>query len=316
MTAQEPRRRSAVDLEVDDTTEGATVAAVVRVALGEIPWSRAKDLCASGRVWIDEDRVRDPARRVRRGERVRVDPGARRLSRGTLVPEALAYVDRDVVVVRKPAGVLTVPYEKTDRDTLVDQTLAALRPAQRTSLGVVQRLDVTTSGLVVFARNLAAKRELQQQFRRHTIGRRYVAIVHGDARSATHETHLVQNRGDGLRGSWGTFRRAGAPPPASARRSITHVRVVERLAGATLVECRLETGRQHQIRIHLSEAGNPLAGERVYIRDYEGPRIEAPRPMLHAAYLAFDHPRTGERVELDEPPPEDFVELCARLRAP
>jgi 23S rRNA pseudouridine1911/1915/1917 synthase len=92
------------------------------------------------------------------------------------------------------------------------------------------------------------------------------------------------------------------------------VRPLERLAGATLIECQLETGRQHQIRIHLSEHGHPLLGEPVYIRDYQGPRIEAGRPMLHAAVLGFSHPRSGQSVRFELDAPEDFVQVLERLR--
>ena len=303
-----------MQLVVDGASAGKTVAAFVREALGGVPWTRARDLVRTGRVWIDGSRCTDDARRLALGERVRIAPTSARLSKGTLPREAIVHVDRDVVVVRKPAGVLTVPYDAGDRDTLVDRTLAALRPRQRSSLGVVQRLDKDTTGLVVFARTLPAKRALQQQFRAHSIDRRYVAIVHGEGHEATHDTMLVQNRGDGLRGSWGVFRRAASTAPASARRAVTHVRVLERLRGATLVECRLETGRQHQIRIHLSEAGTPLVGEQVYIRDFGGPRIESPRPMLHATRLGFDHPRTGQHVTFDEPPPDDFQRVLESLR--
>jgi 23S rRNA pseudouridine1911/1915/1917 synthase len=92
------------------------------------------------------------------------------------------------------------------------------------------------------------------------------------------------------------------------------VRPIEGLKGATLVECRLETGRQHQIRIHLAELGHPLVGERVYIRDYSGPKIEAPRTMLHARTLGFTHPRTGKRVSFEREAPEDFSRTLAALR--
>ena len=92
------------------------------------------------------------------------------------------------------------------------------------------------------------------------------------------------------------------------------MRPIERLEGATLVECRLETGRQHQIRIHLSELGHPLVGERVYIRDYQGPKIDAPRTMLHARMLGFPHPKTGERVSFEREAPEDFREMLEGLR--
>jgi 23S rRNA pseudouridine1911/1915/1917 synthase len=90
--------------------------------------------------------------------------------------------------------------------------------------------------------------------------------------------------------------------------------LLERLRGAARVECRLQTGRQHQIRIHMSEDGHPVVGEPVYMREYEGPVIEAPRPMLHARHLGFEHPRTGEWLEFDDPPPEDFAALCDALR--
>ena len=94
---------------------------------------------------------------------------------------------------------------------------------------------------------------------------------------------------------------------ADVARAITHARVLERLNGATLVECQLETGRQHQIRIHLSEGGCPLVGERVYIRDYQGPRLAAPRPMLHARELGFVHPRTEQTLSFKLEPPDDFL---------
>ena len=95
---------------------------------------------------------------------------------------------------------------------------------------------------------------------------------------------------------------------------MTHVRPIAGLARATLVECRLETGRQHQIRIHLSELGHPLVGERVYIRDYAGPKIDAARPMLHARTLGFAHPRTGEHMVFEREPPDDFRAMVESLR--
>ena len=117
-----------------------------------------------------------------------------------------------------------------------------------------------------------------------------------------------------MRGSYGHFRRSKGDAPIEAKRSVTHIRPIAALAGATLVECRLETGRQHQIRIHLSELGHPLVGERVYIRDYAGPKIEAMRPMLHARTLGFVHPRTAERVLFHREPPADFQATIESLR--
>src|SRR5207344_3012141 len=119
-----------------------------------------------------------------------------------------------------------------------------------------------------------------------------VALVHGALIGRTYESILIRDRGDGLRGSWGHFRRPKGKPPEDAQHAVTHARVLERLPRATLAECMLETGRQHQIRIHLSEDGHPLVGERVYIRDFQGELLEADRPMLHARELGFMHPRS------------------------
>jgi 23S rRNA pseudouridine1911/1915/1917 synthase len=127
---------------------------------------------------------------------------------------------------------------------------------------------------------------------------------------------LLPDRGDGLRGSHGHFRRAKGDAPPDAKRAVTHASPIASLTRATLVECRLETGRQHQIRIHLSEVGHPLVGERVYIRDYAGPKIEAMRPMLHARTLGFTHPRTGERMVFEQEPPADFRAMVESLRPP
>ncbi len=296
---------------------GATLAALVREATG-LSWGRARTLCASGRVTVDGERAVDPATRPEVGATVETHPTAPRLRRGVLSREAILHVDSDVVVVAKPAGVLTVPFEEGDRDTLVDLTRAALRRMDRRArdpmVGAVQRLDKDTTGVLVFARTMQAKRALEEQLRAHTVTRRYLALVHGEAHDGTHDTWLVQDRGDGLRGSWGRTSYHRGPAPRDAKRSMTHVRMRERLAGATLVECRLETGRQHQIRIHLSEAGHPLIGEPVYVRGLPGPRVEAPRPMLHAVELGFDHPRAGVRVRFEAPPPADFERMLEALR--
>jgi len=313
-------------IEVTGERAGATLAALVREAVG-CPWSRARDLVRTGRVEVDGQRVLEDASRPEAGATVVIRPTARKLTPGVLDDDRVLHVDADVIVVRKPAATLTVPWDERDKDTLVDQVRAWLARQERRRrkrkgrardpmVGVVQRLDKDTSGVLVFARNLKAKRALQEQLREHSVHRRYVAIVHGELSAAeTFETHLLRDRGDGLRGSWGVFRRpTERRPPREAKRSVTHVRPREALQGATLVECRLETGRQHQIRIHLAEAGHPLVGEEVYVRDHDGPRIEAPRIMLHAAELGFEHPRTGQKVRFRERIPDDVAEVRKRLR--
>jgi 23S rRNA pseudouridine1911/1915/1917 synthase len=310
-----------IDHTVAVDEEGQTLPALLRALLPGTSWSQAKELCRSGRVLVDGSAALDPAARVAAGSRVELRRDGSSLPRGPLSTEALVYSDADLVVVDKPAGLLSVPFAG-ERDTLVTltRTLLARRSAGGAAAGrgpalrVVQRLDKETSGLLVFARSVPAERELQRQLHEHSIERRYLAIVHGAAEGGTHDTLLVPDRGDGLRGSWGVFRRAKGEPPPNARRAVTHVRVEERLRGATLVSCALETGRQHQIRIHLAEAGHPLVGERVYAREYRGPLLPAPRPMLHAELLGFAHPRDGRPLRFKVPPPADFRALLARLR--
>jgi 23S rRNA pseudouridine1911/1915/1917 synthase len=297
---------------------GQTLGAAVRSAYPDLSWNQARALCRTGKVQVGAELALDPARRLAEGERVAIEPAAPRLHAQGLPDGAVIHVDHHVVVVDKPAGLLTVAFEAGDKDTLEDRVRQWLRRRTGTrgaELGVVQRLDKDTTGVIVFARTLAAKRHLQRLFRCHDVERRYLALVHGElAGERTLDTQLIRDRGDGLRGSYGRFRRPRGPVPRDAQRAVTHVRALERLRGATLVECRLHTGRQHQIRIHLSELGHPLIGERVYIRDHRGAAIEAARPMLHAAVLGFTHPGSGEMVRFERPAPPDFDALLASLR--
>ena len=295
-----------------------TVAAVVRERTG-VSWSRARKLCSEGRVTVDGERCLDPAARISSDALIVVDQQGPKLDRGPLAKSALVHADRDLVVVDKPPGMLTVADEPGNKDTLAEYTRTLLRRVggrggDDSGLGVVHRLDKDTSGLVMFTRTADAKRRLAAQFRAHEIDRAYHAIAHGIVPETRIETHLVMDRGDGLRGSHGHYRRARGEPPADAKRSLTCVKQIEALKGATLIECRLETGRQHQIRIHLAELGHPLVGERVYIRDFAGTKIEAPRTMLHARTLGFTHPRSGERISFEREAPEDFQAMVELLR--
>ncbi|MCH9685343.1 MAG: RluA family pseudouridine synthase [Deltaproteobacteria bacterium] len=310
----------------------ATVAAVVRALLGGVPWSRARKLCSAGRVWKGDEALTDPATRVQAGDEIHV-VGAGQAARAKRREITLLHVDPDVVVVDKPAGVLTVPYQGDERDTLMHLTHSALRRLEGKRhlppLRVVQRLDKDTTGALVFARNRKAERGLGEQFRRHSVERLYLGLAYDRVMAGSHDTWLVPDRGDGRRGSWHPSR--GRQRPPSARRAVTHVLVRERLEGPdlqwdgsnqpgaiTLVSCRLETGRQHQIRIHLAEAGHPLVGEKVYDRQYLGPRLHAfcegrGRPMLHAADLGFMHPTRDRSVRFTSDLPTDFADLLSQL---
>jgi 23S rRNA pseudouridine1911/1915/1917 synthase len=231
------------------------------------------------------------------------------------------YQDDQVAVVEKPPGLTTMrhPGEAAEFGArarrFLPPTLADLLPPLLSRAGkaprlrAVHRIDKDTSGLVVFALTPKAEAHLGRQFREHTIERRYLALVRGRAVSGRIESWLVFDRGDARRGSG---------PAGEGQRAVTHVKAVEELGDYTLVECRLETGRTHQVRIHLGEAGTPLCGERVYDRPINGrPQPDgsgAKRVMLHAARLGFDHPTMGKRMTWDSEMPPDMANLLGRLR--
>jgi 23S rRNA pseudouridine1911/1915/1917 synthase len=225
----------------------------------------------------------------------------------------IVFQDSQVVVVDKPSGLTTMrhPDEAAEfgkrAQRFLPPTLADLLPLPR--LRAVHRIDKETSGLVVFARTKQAETSLGRQFREHTIERRYLALVRGRAVSQRIESWIVRDRGDGRRGSG---------PPGEGQRAATHVKVLEELGAYTLVECRLETGRTHQVRIHLGEAGTPLCGERIYDRPLNGRPLPdgsgAKRIMLHAARLGFAHPATGKRMSWESAMPVDMAELLERLQ--
>jgi 23S rRNA pseudouridine1911/1915/1917 synthase len=288
-------------------------------ALFGASWGKARAWVEGGKVRVGGEVVTASTARVAAGAEVVLDLAARRTPAGRsgeLPDSDVIHADAQVIVVTKPAGVSTIPYDESDTDTLDARVRAWLQRKRlaprgaRPSLGIVHRLDKETTGLVVFTRTWLAKESLAGQFRRHTVHRRYRAVAHGDVRSGTMRSFLLADRGDGLRGS----ARDPGRPGQDAREAITHVERLETLAGATLVACRLETGRTHQIRIHLSESGHPLVGERVYVRRFAGPFIEAPRLMLHAAELGFVHPSTEREMRWEQPVPEDMRAVIARLK--
>jgi len=290
---------------------------VVRNLFGT-SWGKARAWIEGGKVRVGGALVTDSTSRVGAGVEIAVDEAARKPHAQQLADSDVVFADTQVVVVSKPPGLSTIPYDAAEADTLDARVRAWLERkrlvprGQRPTLGIVHRLDKETSGLVVFTRTWLAKQSLSSQFRQHTVHRRYLAVAHGDVPARTLRSFFIENRGDGLRGS---VRGPGRKkPPADGREAITHVERLEPLAGATLVACRLETGRTHQIRIHLSESGNPLVGERVYIRGYTLPLLEAPRLMLHAAELGFVHPATEREMRWSQPTPDDMRAVIARLK--
>src|SRR5579885_2942639 len=305
---------------------GQTLAGVLRQRLPGQSWAQVRRLIETRRAKVNGELCRDPARRLKEGETVELlaRPGAPPRQRETLV---IRHLDEHVIVVEKPSGICTVrhPSERawTERrkalsptlEDLVPPLIAAregrLRKGPLPRLRVVQRLDKETSGLVVFARTVSAERGLGQQFHAHTVTRRYLAVVPGRVRPQRIQTHLIRDRGDGRRGSTSL--------PGAGKEAITHVDVVERLPRYTLLACRLETGRTHQIRIHLAELGHPVCGDHVYNHKPDGtvwPDLSgAPRLALHAAELGFRHPVTGEELYWSMPLPADLQAFLEQLRS-
>ncbi|HXG10206.1 MAG TPA: RluA family pseudouridine synthase [Gemmataceae bacterium] len=306
---------------------GQTVAALLRRHLG-ISSSEARRLVQERRVRLAGKPCLNPTWRAAAGQRIDVETPTRGQPRQKGTEPIIRFADEQVVVVEKPPGLTTMRHPEEAAEfgararRFLPPTLADLLPnllaehagprrGRPVPVFAVHRIDKETSGLVVFARTRLAVKHLGRQFREHTIERRYLALVRGQAKDQRIESWLVRDRGDGRRGSSGQ--------PGVGQRAVTHVKVVEQLGDYTLVECRLETGRTHQVRIHLAEAGTPLCGERVYDRPLHGKPLPddsgAPRVALHAAFLAFDHPTTGKRMKWTSPLPPDLAAVAARLRA-
>jgi 23S rRNA pseudouridine1911/1915/1917 synthase len=286
---------------------GMTVAAFVKERAG-VPWSVAKRHVASGKIFVDGARVTEIDHRLAVGQEVELRMAAPR-PRDPEREGVLVFDDAHVVVIDKPAGISSVPYDDRETGTAMDLVRGAWRrmgkPATSVALHVVHRIDRATSGLLMFAKSKRAELGLAAQLRAHTMEREYRCVAHGVVTPRRIESYLVADRGDGLRGSTSRVHQG--------KRAVTHVDVVRALRGATLCAVRLETGKTHQIRIHLAESGHPLVGEDVYIRDFRGTPIASPRLLLHAATLGFEHPITGERVRLAADLPEDFTAVLDRL---
>jgi 23S rRNA pseudouridine1911/1915/1917 synthase len=311
---------------------GRSIVDCLRARLA-IDVGQIRNLIQTGNVFLSGKPCRNPHWVVRPGQQVRIhllDLRGKGQSKSGSPKEksaikkkeyglAVRFQDAHVVVVDKPAGLTTMRHREEAAEfgergkRFLPATLADLLPAALTLNAkprAVHRLDKDTSGLVVFATTPQAEGNLGKQFRAHTVERLYVAVVRGRALSGKIESWLVSDRGDGRRGS--------SPAPGQGQRAVTHVRVVEELGDFTLVECRLETGRTHQVRIHLGEAGTPLCGERIYDRPTHGQPLADTshfrRVALHAATLGFVHPATGQKVKWNSPLPADMAGLLTKLR--
>jgi 23S rRNA pseudouridine1911/1915/1917 synthase len=291
-----------VAFKVDGEHAGRRLDQVLAARVPGLSRRQARVLLDIGGVFVDGRRVKIAGRSVHKGEEiVAVTGGA--LARATqrpgrsaradderrLPPYRIVHEDEDLVVVDKPAGLLTAPTPESDRNNLAD--LLSRRPDAGRVL-VVHRIDLDTSGLVVFAKTDAANRVLSARFREHDLERAYLAVVRG---AFPAELSVIDR-------------------PVGGRRAVTHLEVKERFGSlATLLGCRLETGRTHQIRLHATSAGHPVLGDQRYGAPAPG-LPPAPRMALHATRLGFVHPTQGAQLSFESPWPVELSDWLVTLR--
>ncbi len=303
---------------------GQTLAAFIRRQVSGVSWSQVEKEVARSTVRVNQVVCLDSARRLHAGDTIEIGPA--QAQAGSLSDRVrILYVDHHLIVVDKPSGLTTErrseerhwPARRKSLQPTLDELLPKLLSKSSTRRSrsdggaiLVHRLDRDTSGLLVVARTRQAADGLTNQFRQHTARRVYRAIVIGDPGDVTIRSRFVRDRGDGLRGS--------IDSTTLGKEAITHVRELERIGLYTLIECRLETGRTNQIRIHLSERNCPVCGEVKYSRRPDGRRVsdmsDAPRLALHAMELEFVHPVTRQSLRFLSPWPQDLDRWTERLR--
>ncbi len=225
------------------------------------------------------------------------------------IPLDILYEDKDVIVVNKPKDMVVHPAPGHYSGTLVNALLyhcndlsginGVLRP------GIVHRIDKDTTGALIACKNDKAHESLAAQLKEHSIEREYRAIVTGNIKEDTGTVNapLGRDRKD---------RKRMAVDPLSGRNAVTHFEVIERFDKYTYIKCRLETGRTHQIRVHMAYIGHPVLGDEVYSRTRSGFSLNG--QTLHAGLLGFSHPTSGERITVTAPLPDYFTELLNTLR--
>ncbi len=316
---------TAASITIDASAEGERLDRALQRRLPELSRSRLKQLILSGRVSDDANVIRDPSRKVRSGQTFVVilpEPEAA-APRAQAIPLDIRFEDAHLIVIDKPAGLVVHPAPGNPDGTLVNaliahcgEGLAGIGGVRRP--GIVHRLDKDTSGLIVAAKTEPAHRALSADFAARRIARAYAAVVWGVPLPA--EGEIAGNIGRSMTNR----KKMAVVGAARGKPAVTRYRT-ERAFGdvAALIECRLLTGRTHQIRVHLAERGHPLIGDPVYGgrrgRGFprQGTAAEAaanfPRQALHARHLGFRHPTSGEYLAFDSDLPDDMKSLLATL---
>ncbi|MBM3511923.1 MAG: RluA family pseudouridine synthase [Alphaproteobacteria bacterium] len=306
---------------VADAARGTRLDRWLAVTYPDLSRARIQALIAAGHVAVDGTTLRTASYRVKPGERITlaVPPIADAAPAAQAIPLAIVYEDADVIVVDKPAGLVVHPAAGNPDRTLINAllyhcgaSLTGVGGVKRP--GIVHRLDKDTSGLIVAAKNERAHQALIAQFAARTIDRLYLAVVWGVPTPS-------EGRIEGNIGRSPRHRKKMALLARGGRAAATRYKVVRilDLGVASVIECRLETGRTHQIRVHVSARGHPVVGDPTYGR---APRrltakrrteLAFDRQALHAANLGFDHPRSGQRLWFKSELPQDMRELINRL---
>lgn len=278
---------------------------------------RLKALISAGDVTVSGRQLRDPATKVRGLEAVsvRIPLASAPATEAQDIPLVIAFEDEHLLVVDKPAGLVVHPAAGNLDGTLVNALLHHCRGSLSgiggvARPGIVHRIDKDTSGLLVVAKTDRAHAGLAVQFEKHSIGRVYTAVVAGlpAPPAGRIETNLA--RSDANR------QKIAVVAPPKGKRAVTHFKLVAPLKGASLVECRLETGRTHQVRVHMAHIGHPLLGDPFYGQGRLGDlcrELGFQRQALHAAELKFLHPITQELLAFASPLPADIQQLLSRL---
>jgi 23S rRNA pseudouridine1911/1915/1917 synthase len=295
-----------VKLTVPAAYAGLRLDQALAKLLPEFSRSRLAQWVRLSRATVDGRAVL-PRQRVWGGEVIDIAPlpdAAVVAHRPEDIPLAVVFEDDTLLVVNKPAGLVVHPGSGNWQGTLLNallQRVPGLAGIPRA--GIVHRLDKDTSGLLVVAKTLTAQASLVRQLQARSVKREYLAVAHGRiARDGRIEAPIGRH----------PVKRTKMAVVARGRLAVTHYQVLERYVGASLLRCRLETGRTHQIRVHLSALGHPLVGDPVYGK--RSSSIAFPRQALHAGRLALVHPRTGKELDWQVEPPADMRELLEGLR--
>lgn len=297
--------------EIDPDEIGIRIDQYITSALDGVSRSQVQKWIVNGLITSASGKVLKKNYILEKGDMISVDlPEPETLNIvAENIPLDIVYQDEHVIVINKPQGMVVHPAPGNYTGTLVNALMyhvkdlsdigGVIRP------GIVHRIDKDTSGLLMIAKTNLAHHSLTAQLKEHSVDRVYTALVHGGF-------NVEEGTVDAPIGRHPQNRLKMAITYQNSRHAITHYQLIERLGAFSLVECRLETGRTHQIRVHMASIGHPLVGDPLYGTRKE--KLTASGQYLHAKVLGFDHPLTGERMVFSAPLPANFEKLLQRLR--